>query len=198
MTPLQFWFEFASTYSYPAAMRVEDACRDAGVTLEWRCFLLGPVFAGLGMAQSPFLLNPVKGAYMWQDMARICAAQGLVFRKPSVFPRGSLIAARVVIAHPSEPWTGAFVRATYRANFAEDRDIGAPETIAALLEELDLAPAPILAAAQTSQAKAKLRAQTEDARALGVFGAPTAMVGSEPFWGNDRLDMAIASARGTV
>ena len=96
--PLEFWFEFASTYSYPAAMRVEAACAQAGVPLVWRSFLLGPVVAAQGMSDSPFNLYPVKGAYMWRDMERICADAGLVFHKPSDFPRGSILAARVSAA----------------------------------------------------------------------------------------------------
>jgi len=51
---VEFWYEFASTYSYPAAMRVEDAAREAGVTLVWRPFLLGPIFGAQGWNDRPF------------------------------------------------------------------------------------------------------------------------------------------------
>ena len=51
---MQFWFEFASTYSYPAAMRIEALAADRGVTIEWRPFLLGPIFAAQGWSDSPF------------------------------------------------------------------------------------------------------------------------------------------------
>ncbi len=68
--PLEFWFEFASTYSYPAAMRIGALCATAGVPLRWRPFLLGPLFAAQGWRDSPFNLFPAKGAYMWRDLAR--------------------------------------------------------------------------------------------------------------------------------
>ncbi len=193
--PVQFWFEFASTYSYPAAMRVEAACAEAGVPLLWRPFLLGPVFTQQGMTDSPFNIYPAKGAYMWRDLERICAAQGLPLRRPSAFPRGSLLAARICAAFDDAAWIGGFIRAVYGANFAEDRDIGQPEVIANLLAGLGQDAEAVTAAAQDPGTKAKLRAQTERAVALGIFGAPSMVVGDELFWGNDRLDTSIAWAR---
>ena len=76
---VEFWYEFASTYSYPAAMRVEARAAARGVTVRWQPFLLGPIFRAQGWDSSPFHLQPVKGAYMWRDMARICDAEGLSF-----------------------------------------------------------------------------------------------------------------------
>lgn len=192
--PLEFWFEFASTYSYPAAMRVEALCREAGVPLIWKPFLLGPVFKRFGMSDSPFNLNQVKGAYMWRDMERICVEQGLAFRKPSAFPRGSLLGARVVCAHPDAPWLGDFIRALFEANFAKDAEIGAPDVVAACLVSANADPDIVLHAAGQDSAKAALRARTEDAMDKGLFGAPTCVVGNELFWGNDRLEAALAYA----
>src|SRR5262245_42672086 len=100
---VQFWFEFASTYSYPAAARVEDTARAAGVEVKWRPFLLGPIFAAQGWNDSPFNIYPIKGRYMWRDLERLCTAYGLPLQRPSRFPRGSLVAARIACAGQSEP-----------------------------------------------------------------------------------------------
>src|SRR5262249_39385127 len=86
---LQFWFELASTYSYPAAMRVEARAAEKGVAIEWRPFLLGPIFQAQGWNDSPFNVYPAKGRYMWRDLERVCAKEGLGFTRPSRFPRGS-------------------------------------------------------------------------------------------------------------
>jgi 2-hydroxychromene-2-carboxylate isomerase len=192
---LEFWFEFASTYSYPAALRIEDACASAGLPLHWRPFLLGPIFAAQGWNDSPFNIYPAKGRYMWRDLERICAAQGLSLRRPSQFPRNGLLAARVACVGAHTAWLPAFVRATYRANFADDREIADPAVLAELLIALEIAPEPILAAAQTTEIKQRLRAQTDEAIERGIFGAPAFTVGDELFWGNDRLETAIAWAR---
>ena len=189
---LQFWFEFASTYSYPAAMRIERLARARGVPLEWRAFLLGPIFQSQGWNDSPFNLYEAKGRYMWRDLARICEAEGLPFARPSRFPRSGLLAARVACAFAREPWLPAFVRAVYEANFARDEEIAEPAVVAACLERAGQAPGPLLAAAEGAEAKAALRAQTEQARGLGIFGAPSFVAGEELFWGNDRLESALA------
>lgn len=192
---VELWFELASTYSYPAAMRAEALCAASGVALRWRPFLLGPIFAAQGWRDSPFNLYPVKGRYMWEDLARVCAAAGLPLRRPSTFPRGSLLAARLACVAEDEPWLGAFVRALYSANFAADRDIGDAAVVAEVLAALAQPAAPWIARAQSEAGKQALRAATDAAIARGIFGAPTFAVGETLFWGNDRLEAAIAAAR---
>ena len=192
---LEFWFEFASTYSYPAAARIADVTRQAGVGIAWRPFLLGPIFGQQGWNDSPFNIYPAKGQYMWRDLERICARLGLPFRRPSQFPRNGLLAARVACSNAAEPWLPAFVRGVYRANFAEDRDIAEAATLADVLAGLGLPAARLLERAQGPAAKQQLRAQTDEAMRRGVFGAPTFIVGNELFWGNDRLEDAIAWSR---
>ncbi len=187
----EFWFEFASTYSYPAAMRIEKLAAARGVPLVWRSFLLGPIFREQGWNDSPFNLYPAKGRYMWRDLERICAAEGLPFRRPSQFPRNGLLAARVACRFASEPWLPAFVRAVYRANFAEDHDIAEPQVIAECLSFANVAPESILTEAQSPEAKERLREQTSEAGRRGIFGAPTFAIGEELFWGNDRLEQAL-------
>ena len=195
MSQVEFWFEFASSYSYPAASRVEGAARAAGIGLAWRPFLLGPIFRAQGWSDSPFNLYPAKGRYMWRDLERVCAALDMPFRRPSQFPRNGLLAARVACRFAEAAWLPEFVRKVYRANFAEDRDISDPAVIGAILEAVGQ-PASLLSTAESPEAKAALRAQTERAQHLGIFGAPTLVVGSELFWGNDRVEAAIAWARG--
>ncbi len=192
--PLHFWFEFASTYSYLTAMRIESMAEDHGVTLVWRPFLLGPIFVAQGWNDSPFNLYPAKGRYMWQDMARICAVRGLAFRQPSVFPRNGLRAARIACLNSGAAWLPAFVRAVYTANFAADQDIADAAVLADCLEAAGTAPAPALSASTTDAARAALREQTDTAMAMGLFGAPSFTVGEALFWGDDRLDMALQAA----
>ena len=95
----------------------------------------------------------------------------------------------------AEGWVAPFARAVMRANFAEDRDIGEPTVIAQILRELALPADDVLVRAQTEDNKLALRRQTERAAELGLFGAPSFRVGDELFWGNDRLEDALAWAR---
>lgn len=191
---IEFWFEFGSNYSYLSVMRIEAAALRHGVRIVWKPFLLGPIFRALGMETSPFLLQKEKGAYMWQDMVRQCRKYGLQWRRPSVFPRNGVLPARVALIGAAEPWIGAFSRRVMELNFAYDEDTNAPGQLAPVLADLGLPAADILDRAQAEPAKALLREQTEHARARGIFGAPTFFVGTDMFWGNDRLDDAMQFA----
>jgi len=189
---LEFWFEFASTYSYPAALRIEALARSEGVPIVWRPFLLGPVFRAQGWSDSPFNLFPAKGRYMWRDLERICAELSIPFRRPSQFPRNGLLAARIACWFATAPWVPEFVRSVYRANFSEDLDISNISVLERCLESLSQPGAALIQQAQSPESKEKLRAQTEAAVALGIFGAPTLVVGPELFCGNYRLEAAMS------
>lgn len=195
MATVQFWFEFASTYSYPAAMRIEALAQEVGVALQYKPFLLGPIFAQKGWSTSPFNLFPEKGRYMWRDLERTCEAEGIPFRKPSVFPRNGLLAARVACWAAEAPWLPSFVRAVYRANFEQDLDIADEKVVSRVLTEVGQDPAQVLAQATSPENKERLRKQTETAQNLGIFGAPSFVVAGELFWGNDRLEQALAWAK---
>lgn len=193
-TPLQFWYEFASSYSYIAALRISRAAEEAGVAVCWRPFLLGPILAAQGLKDSPFNIYPDKGRYMWRDVQRVCEQEGIPFQRPSQFPRNSLLAARVATAAGAEGWRAEFSRAVFRANFAQDRDISFWETIAEILGAIGRDADSCYEQAMSPNNKELLRHQTEEAQAKGIFGAPSFVIGEELFWGNDRLQDALAWA----
>jgi 2-hydroxychromene-2-carboxylate isomerase len=192
---LEFWFEFGSTYSYPTAMRIEGEAARAGVEVRWRPFLLGPIFKTQGWNDSPFNLYPAKGRYMWRDLERICGTQGLTLKRPSQFPRNGLLAARIAACNTKAPWLPEFVRAVYTANFARDEEISDKRVLARCLDTAGEKAAPRIAEAESEDAKAKLRSATEEAERRGIFGAPSFWVAPELFWGNDRLEEALAWAQ---
>lgn len=119
MAKLEFWYEFASTYSYPAAMRIEDLAGQKGVEVVWMPFLLGPIFREQGWENSPFNEIPAKGDYMWRDLERTCERLGLGLRRPDPFPQNSLLASRVAKALPDNRRRAAFSRAVYSCEFEE-------------------------------------------------------------------------------
>ncbi|MCX7178146.1 MAG: 2-hydroxychromene-2-carboxylate isomerase [Proteobacteria bacterium] len=189
---IEFWFDFASTYSYLSAMRIEALSKQAEAKVVWRPFLLGPAFLALGWNDSPFNIYPPKGRYMWRDMERLSGKYGLPFQRPSQFPRKGLLAARIVCANDDAPWVPDFVSAVFSANFAEDRDIGKQAVIAEILVSCGLSPDAVISAAAMPENKEKLKRRSEQAVDLGLFGAPSFLVDGELFWGNDRLQDALA------
>lgn len=192
MREIEIWFEFGSNYSYLSVMRIEAAAAQSELTVRWKPFLLGPIFRSLGWSTSPFVLQKAKGDYVWTDMARQCRKHGLPWQRPTVFPRSALLPLRVALVGAEQPWIGAYCRRIMTLNFAEDREIDAPRLVAEVLTELGLCAQGILEEAQSDANKLRLRRQTEAAQARGIFGAPTFFVGDEMFWGDDRLDDALA------
>ena len=187
---VQFWFDFASTYSYLSAVRIEQAARQKGIAVSWQPFLLGPIFAAQGWDSSPFRLYPAKGRYMWRDMERICADRGLAFQRQQIFPQSSLTAARLGLALDDMGQRAAFARAVFAAEFGDGRDISDPDVLAECLAACD-APAAVLNRARDPDIKAALFDQVDRGKKLGIFGAPSFVAGSELFWGDDRLDAAL-------
>lgn len=125
---------------------------------------------------------------------------GLPWRRPSAFPRSALLPMRVATLGAHGPsaqasWLGEFCRRVMRQNWVEDREIDAPDAVREALAGLAPDPDAIIAAALAPENKLRLRANTDTAAARGIFGAPTFFLGDEMFWGNDRLEGALALAR---
>lgn len=195
MATLDFFYDLASTYSYIAAMRIGPLAKTAGVTVRWQPFLLGPIFKAQGYDTSPFNVHQLKGRNMIRDCERQCAELGLPFRLPAPFPAVSLLAGRVAHVALTEGWGEDFSRATYKAEFGEGLSIADVPVISAVIGSLGHNADAVLARAQSPEIKNALRASTEEAEKLGIFGAPTFITAGELFWGNDRLEQALAWAK---
>ena len=174
--------------------RIGDVARSAGVAVRWRPFLLGPIFKAQGLDTSPFNIYSTKGRYMWRDVERICEALGLPFARPEPFPQNSLTAARLALT-VEEAQRPAFTRAVYAAQFGERRQIADKETLAAILAAQGLDAEAHFARASSEAIKTRLKDETDEAKRLGLFGAPAFVVDGELFWGNDRLEQALRYAQ---
>ncbi len=191
---VEFWYEFASTYSYLSAMRIEDAARAAGVDVVWKPFLLGPIFFAQGWNTSPFNIYPAKGRYMVREMERLTAVRGLPFKMPSPFPQNSLLATRIAIIGHDEGWGVPFSKRVYAAQFGAGAGIADAASLGGILRDLGQDPARVIALAGQPETKDRLKQRSEEAQELGIFGAPSFLTKGELFWGDDRLEQALALA----
>ena len=189
---LEFWFDFASTYSYVSARRIGSIASPSGIRVRWMPFLLGPVFAAQGWDTSPFNVYPAKGRYMWRDIERLCARHAIDFRRPEVFPQVALLATRVAVAGSSEAWHEPFCMSIFHAEYGRGRDITGPEAVTEALTRLGLDAAEWISRAQSPEIKLALRDRVAQAQERGIFGAPTFITpDGEMFWGDDRLEQSI-------
>jgi 2-hydroxychromene-2-carboxylate isomerase len=188
---LELFFEFGSQYSYLAAMLADDAARARGLSIVYRPFLLGPIFAAQGYQQPPFVQFATKGAYVWRDLERLCAELELPWNKPTVFPRKGVLAARIALVAVDEGWGVPFTCRVFQLNFVHDQDTEDEAALRSIVSELGQSPDDVIARAMSAENKARLKTQTERAQALGIFGAPTFVVSGELFWGQDRMRQAL-------
>ncbi|MBK9360472.1 MAG: 2-hydroxychromene-2-carboxylate isomerase [Rubrivivax sp.] len=190
---LEFFFFIGSTYSHLSVHRAEALAREAGVALVWRPFSVRTLMREQN--NIPFAGKPVKTAYMWRDLERRARRFGVPFDGIAPYPiDADERANRVATLAAMQGWCPDFTRAAYRAWFLDKQDPGRPEVLARILAGLGRDAAACLEAADGDAVRADYARQTDRARALGLFGSPSFVHGSEVFWGDDRLDDAIAWA----
>jgi 2-hydroxychromene-2-carboxylate isomerase len=187
---IDFWFTMGSTYSFLSVMRLAEVEREAGVSFRWRPFHLLTILQE--MKHVPFADKPAKSAYMWRDIERRAAMYGLQARLPAPYPvKQSVIANLIATVGMQEGWGQDFVRSAYRRWFEFGEETGSEPNVSASLREIGQEPQRVLQLAASKDVKDRLAAETDAARALGIFGSPTFSVGQELFWGDDRLQDAI-------
>lgn len=195
MQRLTFWFEYGSTYTWLSVARIDALAQARGVQTEWRPFLLSAILKQRGMVEGPFA-EPVKGRYMWRDLERRAARHAIAYRKPTVYPPNTLLTARIGTLAAVQGWCEVFTREVFRLHWTEDVGIGTDDNLRRALTAVGKSPEQVLQAAQSESTKQLLRAATDEAEALGVFGSPSFTVGEEVFWGDDRLEDALDFAAG--
>ena len=183
---LDLYWDFSSPFAYLGATQAEAVAARTGATLTWRPMLLGAVFKAIGQEQAPILTwSEAKRSYYFKDIARWADLYGVPFQFPTRFPMLTLKALRTYLALPDDDRRRAFRERTFRAYWAEDRDIADDAVLAELAGE----DAGALAARiQAPEIKKALVDATQFAIDRGVFGAPTWIVdGRDLFWGQDRI-----------
>lgn len=187
---IDFWFTMGSTYSFLSVMRLADIERSSDVSFRWRPFHLLVILQE--MNHVPFADKPAKSAYMWRDIERRAAMYGIEARLPAPYPaKQSIVANLVATVGMNEGWGSDFVRAAYRRWMVQGQETGSEPNLSESLRDIGQDPDRVLKLAANDETKAMLSAETDAARALGIFGSPTFSVDREIFWGDDRLEDAI-------
>jgi 2-hydroxychromene-2-carboxylate isomerase len=192
---LELWFDFSCPYAYLASRRAPALARRAGVELAWRPMLLGGVFRGIGAGEGPMAtLGPAKAAHNIHDMYRWAEIFDTPFQLPAAHPMRTVRAQRVLLALPHSRWPAA-IEAIYAAYWQRAEDVTRDEVLIAALRgagvpEPDIATAVVRA--DSAEIKDELRRRTDEAIALGIFGAPAWVIrrkDREPIllWGQDRM-----------
>jgi len=187
---MDFFLSLASTYTYLAVNRAEQLATQADVVLHWRPFSVRTLM--IEQNNRPFAGKPVKLAYMWRDLERRAQRHGIAFASVPPYPvDADGLANRVACLAAAEGWCPEFAKASYRGWFLRHGDPGQVENLSRALRGTGREPDEIIARANSSEIHERLRAETDAARDLGIFGSPTFVCGTEVFWGDDRLEEAV-------
>jgi 2-hydroxychromene-2-carboxylate isomerase len=186
--PIEFFFDFSSPYGYLASYRIDDIAAEFGRAVTWRPYLLGVAFKSSG--QSPLVSQPMRGPYHLRDMERTARKLKVPLVLPEGFPMATMAAGRTFYWLDSKDPAKArdLAKALYRAAFAQGRNITTAEMVAEVGKELGIDPVALAAGIGAPAVKERLKAETDQAIARGIFGSPFILIDGEPFWGNDRLD----------
>ena len=185
---VDFYFDFGSPAAYLAWTQLPKLCADAGATLVWQPMLLGGVFQSTGN-RAPISV-PLKGSYLFVDMARFAKRYGVPLVMNPHFPINTLhlMRAAVGLQRRADARFEAYCAAMFRAIWVDAINLGDPAVLAATLTGAGFDPAALLALSAEPEVKEALKARTDAAVQRGIFGAPTMFVGDQMFWGQDRLD----------
>ena len=186
-TPIEFFFDFSSPYSYIASEWIEALAARHGRTVRWNAVLLGVTFQAAEL-KSP-VSHPIKREYSLLDFERSARFAGVPFKIPEHFPVPTQNAARIFWwLQESDPQRAeGWARHALRAYFTRGTvDLSRNADLEALAFEFGLDADEAMAVAADPTWKASLRTACDQAIAQGVFGAPFFIVDGEPFWGNDR------------
>lgn len=188
---LDFFYFIGSTYSYLSVQRAEALAEREGVVLNWRPFSVRTLMREQN--NSPFTGKPVKMAYMWRDIERRAEQLRLPFNGPPPYPiDADELANRVATLAAIEGWCAEFSQAAYRLWFLRKQDPGDADALSDLLSDLGHDAEAVLARANSDAVRARYAAETDTARSLGLFGSPSFVADGEVFWGDDRLEEALA------
>tara|TARA_B100001996_G_scaffold319202_1_gene262964 strand:- start:23 stop:622 length:600 start_codon:yes stop_codon:yes gene_type:complete len=197
MKEIEFWFSIGSTYTYLSVTRIAEVTQKTGVSFSWQPFSVRNIMRE--MDNIPFPPNKqVKVKYMWRDIERRAQGYGFTSNVPAPYPLKEFdLANRVAVLAKKEGWCEDYVRSTYRRWFIDGHEAGSDVNLSRTLSEIGHVKSRVLKLAGSQDIEAAYLNQTERAKRAGVFGSPSFIVDGELFWGDDRLEDAIAWARKT-
>jgi len=185
--PITFYFDFSSPYGYVAAQLIAPIATRHRRDVLWRPVLLGAIFKSTG--GRPLRELGLKWDYSRHELARAARRHNFPFVVPERFPFPAVAASRAFYwLEATDPGHAApFARAVFRAAFAEGRDMSLPIAVAATAATVGIDDAALMSALDDQRWKDRVRAETDQALAQGVFGSPFFVIDGEPFWGAERL-----------
>lgn len=185
---LQIFFGISSPWAYLGAPQAVAIARDNGAQVVLRPIRVIEANGGIPLRTRP----GARQRYHAIELDRWRRFLGTPLNiEPRFYPCRTIVpAAQAVIAVQQAGLDAiAFSYAVQRALWAEDRDIADLETLRSIARETaGRAAQALVCDPQPAEIIAEWTGNLAEAEQRGIFGTPTYVVGSELFWGQDRLD----------
>jgi 2-hydroxychromene-2-carboxylate isomerase len=193
MATIEFFYDYASPFSYFADKQIRKVAERTGSELVYRPAVLGVLIVESNNTPPPAV--PAKGSYYQVDMRRWSKRLDMPFKINPAFPVRSINLMRAALIAQDLDCFEAFHEAMWKAMWQDEKDLSQPEIIAAVCNEAGLDGEKIVAGTQDPAVKARLKENCDEAIARGAFGMPTFFVGDAMFFGNDRVDFVEEAIR---
>ena len=192
MKNIDFYFSIGSTYTFLSVTRILDIEKKNNIKFNWKPFSVRAIMKE--MNNIPFPKDKKnKVDYMWRDIERRAEGYGFFAKTPVPYPLSEFdLANQIAILGLEEGWGIDYVRLTYKKWFQEGKEPAIDPSISEVCDELKLNKNEIITAAKDQIIQNKYLLNTDSARNNKIFGSPTFVVNSEIFWGDDRMEDAIA------
>ena len=192
MKNIDFYFSIGSTYTFLSVTRILEIEKKNNIKFNWKPFSVRAIMKE--MNNIPFPKDKKnKVDYMWRDIERRAKSYGFFAKTPVPYPLSEFdLANQIAILGLEEGWGIDYVRLTYKKWFQEGKEPAIDPSISEVCDELKLNKNEIITAAKDQIIQNKYLLNTDSARNNKIFGSPTFVVNSEIFWGDDRMEDAIA------
>ena len=190
MGAVEFHFDFGSPNAYLAHLVVPEIEKRTGAKFEYVPILLGGVFKLTNNRSPAESMRGIKNRLEYEELERQRFVRRHAITRFSFnpfFPVNTLLIMRGAVAAQLEGVFDRYVDEVFRHMWAEPKKMDDPEVVRVVLEQSGLNAAALLARTQEPAVKDRLLKNTEASVARGAFGSPTFFVGSEIFFGKDRL-----------
>ena len=193
MKKIDFYFDISSPYSYLAHEQIKRFEKENKIKVNYMPILLGGIHQ-LANITAPGL-NPSRAKHMIKDL-KICADWFKVkFQFNRYFPLKTVNIMRGALVAEKEGFLNNYVDQFYKAAWVDSLNLNDDKILERFIKNMDINPKSFIEKLSDQKIKDDLKTKTSNAFKKGVFGAPTFIVGSKMFFGQDRLEFVFREAK---
>jgi len=190
---LDFYFDFVSPYSFLAHQKVRKLEKNENIKIKYKPILLGGLHILHGITAPAFI--PSKAKFMIRDCKLVAEKNKIDFKFNSYFPIKTLNLMRGAMIAEEDDFQIFYIDKIFDAIWKDGLNMNDQNIIDKIIKNLEINPKTFFLRSSSQNIKNNLKQKTDDAYQKGIFGAPTFVVNNKIFWGQDRLEFALAEAK---